>query len=82
MAERQNDSRNAPESLPRDDPETERAGVSPLLRLEPSTTENTGENPAATADSNPPDLLDPLLGTSLQIHPIRGIGDLKAQLRR
>ena len=64
MTERPDDSQGAPKGLPGDDRETVGADVSPLLTLEPTNTENTGENSTETEDSNQPASLNPLLGTT------------------
>ena len=44
-------------------------GVSPLLGIELTTTENTGENPTIGEDSNRVDPLAPLLGTICRDQP-------------
>jgi hypothetical protein len=77
MTERPDDSPDAPESPPGDHSATVTPDVSPLLTLEPAPTENTGENRAAPADSNQPDLLGPLLGT-IALDGIETLGKLSS----
>lgn len=52
----------SPDDVPDDKPHR-RDGVSPLLTLEPTTIENTGQNFAPDEDSNQPTPRSPLLGT-------------------
>lgn len=64
MPKRCSERQDAPQKLHADDAEAVLDDVSPLLTLEPSRTENTGENSMGSEDSDQPAMLGPLLGTS------------------